>query len=80
VIAGMAESLATVHLTGDLLFGVSPTDLETYILIPFAALRRGALCDTRPRASRHARRSDCGSSMRPAAEINLSLVDIMMQA
>ena len=34
VVLGVAGSLASMRLIRDLLFGVSPTDLATYITIP----------------------------------------------
>ena len=45
VIAGIGGSLAPMHLVRDLLFGVSPIDPETYILIPLL-LFAVAICAT----------------------------------
>ena len=45
VAAGITGSLASMRLIGDLLFGVSPTDLGTYIEIPLI-LFLVALCAT----------------------------------
>jgi putative ABC transport system permease protein len=38
IVAGMGASLASMRLIRDLLFGVSPTDLATYIAIPLLLL------------------------------------------
>jgi putative ABC transport system permease protein len=53
---GVAGSLACMRFIGDLLFGVSPTDLATYVGIP-SALFAVALCAT-PIPARRATRVD----------------------
>jgi putative ABC transport system permease protein len=45
VVVGVAGSLACMRFIGDLLFGVSPTDLATYVAIP-GVLFAVALCAT----------------------------------
>jgi len=45
VVLGVAGSLACMRFIGDLLFGVSPTDLATYVEIP-SVLFAVALCAT----------------------------------
>jgi predicted permease len=45
IAAGVAGSLACMHLIRDLLFGVTPTDLTTYIAVPLV-LFAVALCAT----------------------------------
>ena len=45
VVVGVAGSLACMRLAGSLLFGVSPTDLTTYVAIP-SVLFAVALCAT----------------------------------
>jgi len=44
-VVGVAGSLASMRFIGDLLFGVSPTDLATYVAIPLV-LFAVALCAT----------------------------------